>query len=114
VVNWQCELVWEWLNRPMQHYKKLLIFTASQLGRSLMCAYTASYDMCQRLLVLLLLLLRCCCWRARWSEQQWLQGWAVMAQRYAKNAAVVGMGLRNEPRPTFVSECVRAGAGHDC
>jgi hypothetical protein len=42
----------------------------------------------------------------RWSEQQWLQGWGVMAQRYAKVAAVVGMGLRNEPRPTFVSECL--------
>jgi hypothetical protein len=45
---------------------------------------------------------------SRWSEQQWLQGWAVMAQRYANVSAVVGVGLRNEPRPTFVSELLAA------
>uniref|UniRef100_A0A383WF09 Glycoside hydrolase family 5 domain-containing protein n=1 Tax=Tetradesmus obliquus TaxID=3088 RepID=A0A383WF09_TETOB len=44
---------------------------------------------------------------ARWSEAHWLQGWAVMAQRYAKTAAVVGMGLRNEPRPTFLNYQLR-------
>jgi hypothetical protein len=43
-------------------------------------------------------------WPLRWSEQQWLQGWAVISQRYANVSTVVGVGLRNEPRPTFISE----------
>lgn len=37
----------------------------------------------------------------RWSEQQWLDAWSIVAKRYANNSAVVGMGLRNEPRPTL-------------
>eukprot|EP00879_Flechtneria_rotunda_P024680 GHRR01026182.1.p1 GENE.GHRR01026182.1~~GHRR01026182.1.p1 ORF type:complete len:193 (+),score=32.57 GHRR01026182.1:531-1109(+) len=41
---------------------------------------------------------------ANWTEQQWLAGWQLMAHRYADVSAVVGVGLRNEPRPTFISE----------
>jgi endoglucanase len=37
----------------------------------------------------------------QWSEAQWLDGWGLVARRYAGTAAVVGFGLRNEPRPTL-------------
>jgi len=40
----------------------------------------------------------------RWSEADWLRSWAIMARRYANSSAVVGAGLRNEPRPTFMGE----------
>ncbi|KAF8059377.1 hypothetical protein HT031_005182 [Scenedesmus sp. PABB004] len=36
-----------------------------------------------------------------WSEARWLEGWGLMARRYARVQAVIGVGLRNEPRPTF-------------
>lgn len=39
---------------------------------------------------------------ATWTEQQWLQGWSIMARRFANVSGVVGVGLRNEPRPSFV------------
>lgn len=38
-------------------------------------------------------------YNSRWSEQQWLDAWAIVAKRYANTSAVVGAGLRNEPRP---------------
>jgi endoglucanase len=38
----------------------------------------------------------------RWSEADWLAGWALLARRYANTSGVVGMGLRNEPRPAFM------------
>lgn len=40
----------------------------------------------------------------RWSEQQWLDAWSIVAKRYANNSAVVGVGLRNEPRPTLAGQ----------
>lgn len=42
---------------------------------------------------------------ATWTEQQWLAGWALVARRYVNTTSVIGMGLRNEPRPTFISAC---------
>lgn len=39
-----------------------------------------------------------------WTEADWLRGWSLVAKRYASNRAVVGAGLRNEPRPTIVGE----------
>lgn len=43
----------------------------------------------------------------KWSEQQWLQSWSIVARRYANTTAVVGVGLRNEPRPTLLGgKCV--------
>jgi hypothetical protein len=81
---------------------------------SAMCTCSCSQTSHQRMIrtcqarssSLLLLAVAAAAWfcPSRWSEQHWLQGWAVMAQRYANVAAVVGVGLRNEPRPTFVSE----------
>lgn len=43
-------------------------------------------------------------YNARWSEGQWLQSWSIMAKRYANNSAVVGAGLRNEPRPVLTGK----------
>jgi hypothetical protein len=37
-----------------------------------------------------------------WSEAQWLQAWSIVARRYARTPNVIGVGLRNEPRPAFV------------
>eukprot|EP00775_Hariotina_reticulata_P004023 gene4023-4271_t len=37
----------------------------------------------------------------RWTEGDWLQSWSVMALRYANTSAVIGAGLRNEPRPVM-------------
>eukprot|EP00775_Hariotina_reticulata_P004021 gene4021-4269_t len=41
-------------------------------------------------------------YNTRWSEADWLRSWAIMARQYANSSAVVGAGLRNEPRPTFM------------
>jgi hypothetical protein len=108
------------------------------MQQACMCAAQQSAPTCHCIGVL------CCCRRYtdRWNEQQWLQAWGVVAWRFAKQPAVIGMGLRNEPRPTTVggwptprppasdglpgcltvgrdSACSPAGAGqiasvHDC
>lgn len=46
----------------------------------------------------------------RWSEADWLAGWSLMARRYAHTSAVVGFGLRNEPRPAIVGGALRLPA----
>ncbi|GBF94600.1 endoglucanase e1 [Raphidocelis subcapitata] len=43
----------------------------------------------------------------RWSEADWLRAWDLVARRYASTPAVVGMGLRNEPRPAVVGGRIR-------
>lgn len=43
-------------------------------------------------------------YNTRWSERQWLASWSIMAKRYANNSAVVGAGLRNEPRPVLTGK----------
>ncbi|GBF94599.1 glycoside hydrolase [Raphidocelis subcapitata] len=50
----------------------------------------------------------------KWSEADWLHAWDVIARRYAWTPAVIGVGLRNEPRPTIVGGAARSpmwGAG---
>ena len=42
---------------------------------------------------------------ATWPEAQWLKGWDIMAKRYANMTAVIGTGLRNEPRPALIGKC---------
>jgi endoglucanase len=44
----------------------------------------------------------------RWTEQQWLDSWSIVAKRYANNSAVAGVGLRNEPRPTLAGRSAAA------
>lgn len=41
---------------------------------------------------------------SRWTEQQWIDSWSIVAKRYANNTAVLGAGLRNEPRPVLSGE----------
>jgi hypothetical protein len=56
-------------------------------------------------------------YNSRWSEQQWLDSWSIVAKRYANNSVVIGAGLRNEPRPTLkgmVQRMVMAGCCRVC
>ncbi|KAI8465570.1 MAG: glycoside hydrolase superfamily [Monoraphidium minutum] len=43
----------------------------------------------------------------RWSEADWVRGWALLARRYANTTGVVGAGLRNEPRPAVIGGVLR-------
>jgi hypothetical protein len=38
-----------------------------------------------------------------YTKQQWIDSLSTLARRYAASSAVVGHGLRNEPRPTVVN-----------
>jgi hypothetical protein len=51
---------------------------------------------------------------AKWPEQQWLRGWELMARRYANTTAVIGTGLRNEPRPALIGELEERDGCYGC
>lgn len=42
-------------------------------------------------------------WTANYTEADWLHGWQIVAAHLANASAVVGAGLRNEPRPAILA-----------